>query len=224
MDDLIQQGANAFKAGDKETARKLLITAVKQNPDNERAWGWMYNVCNTDQERIQCLKQMLRINPKNEKANQLLNQLTGFDFPLDAPLSSVPIGQNVQTINNASAQSSGLDGISIIIIVLLIILGLFWIAIGLVQIAAGSALGSSTADAVCTGGWNIMISIVNLVGISDVVKRSKRVPREMMFLAIVGTLLGGYQLLNGAFIQACAVPLYIVLGILASVNKAVYKN
>lgn len=50
MDDLIQQGVNAFKSGDRETARKLLITSVKQNPDSERAWGWMYNVCSADQD------------------------------------------------------------------------------------------------------------------------------------------------------------------------------
>ncbi|MBE7535434.1 MAG: hypothetical protein HS124_06860 [Anaerolineales bacterium] len=76
MDDLIQQGANAFKSGDRETARKLLISAVKQYPDNERAWGWMYSVCNTDQERIHCLKQILRINPSNQKASQTLGEMT----------------------------------------------------------------------------------------------------------------------------------------------------
>ena len=39
MDDLIKQGATAFKAGDIETARKLFTEAIKQSPDNERAWG-----------------------------------------------------------------------------------------------------------------------------------------------------------------------------------------
>lgn len=91
MNDLIQQGVSAFKSGDHETARKFLIDAVKQYPDNESAWGWMYNVCRNDKERIHCLKQMLRINPKNEKANQLLNELTGADFPLERPMASPTI-------------------------------------------------------------------------------------------------------------------------------------
>ena len=43
MDDLIKQGADAFRAGNRDEARKLLLTAVKQYPDNERAWGWLYN-------------------------------------------------------------------------------------------------------------------------------------------------------------------------------------
>ena len=72
MDDLIRQGAAAFKAGDLETARNLLTEAVNQFPDDERAWGWMYNVSTDDEERIHCLKQMLRINPQNEKAQSML--------------------------------------------------------------------------------------------------------------------------------------------------------
>lgn len=85
MDDLIKQGASAFKAGDLVNARKLLTEAIKLHPDDERAWGWMYNVCKTDRERILCLKQMLRINPKNEKASLLLSELTELEPPLAMP-------------------------------------------------------------------------------------------------------------------------------------------
>lgn len=74
MDDLLQQGITAYKAGKLEEARKYFISAVKQSPQSELAWGWMYQTSNNDKERIYCLKQMLRINPKNEKTNQLLNQ------------------------------------------------------------------------------------------------------------------------------------------------------
>ncbi|MBI5704437.1 MAG: tetratricopeptide repeat protein [Chloroflexota bacterium] len=75
MEDLVQQGISAIKAGDKNTAKKLFLSAIKQNPDNERAWQYMYNVSSTYQERIHCLQQILRINPANEKAKQLLQQL-----------------------------------------------------------------------------------------------------------------------------------------------------
>jgi len=83
MDELLQQGITAYKAGKRDEARELFISAVKQNPDNERAWGWMYQASNNDQERIHCLKQVLRINPKNEKAKQLLGTLAGNDFPFE---------------------------------------------------------------------------------------------------------------------------------------------
>ena len=88
MDDLIKQGAIAFKAGEVETARKLLAEAVKQFPDDERAWGWMYNVCTTDQERILCLKQMIHINPKNEKAQNILFNLENQTINSSIPVSS----------------------------------------------------------------------------------------------------------------------------------------
>jgi len=88
MDDLLQQGITAYRAGKRDEARKFFAGAVKQNQNDERIWGWMYNVCDNDKERIHCLKQMLRINPKNEKANQLLSELTAVDFPLERP--SIP--------------------------------------------------------------------------------------------------------------------------------------
>jgi hypothetical protein len=99
MDDLLQQGITAYKAGKRDEARKLFITAVKQSPDNELAWGWMYQVSNDDNERIYCMKQALRINPANEKAKQMLDALTEQDFPFE-PLQkdSPPIQAQKNTI------------------------------------------------------------------------------------------------------------------------------
>jgi type VI secretion system protein VasI len=95
MDDLLQQGITAYKAGKRDEARKIFITVVKQSPDSETAWNWMYQASNNDQERIHCLKQILRINPKNEKANGALNQLMNFEPPLQSSTSVTPTS-NVQ--------------------------------------------------------------------------------------------------------------------------------
>jgi len=76
VDDLLQQGITAFKAGNREEARKIFSAVVKQNPENSRAWGWMYNASSDDKERIYCVKQMLRIDPKNKQANKLYKELT----------------------------------------------------------------------------------------------------------------------------------------------------
>jgi tetratricopeptide (TPR) repeat protein len=90
MDDLLQQGIAAYRAGKRDEARKFFIAALKQNRNDERTWGWMYNVCNNDTERIDCIKQMLRINPKNEKASQLLAKLTIDNPVLPQPSVSSP--------------------------------------------------------------------------------------------------------------------------------------
>lgn len=76
MDNQLQQGIEAFRSGRRDEARKIFLSIVKQDPSNERAWGWLYNVCNNDQERTYCLKQILRINPNNQKAKQLLENMT----------------------------------------------------------------------------------------------------------------------------------------------------
>lgn len=104
MDDLLQQGITAYRAEKHDEARKLFTAAVKQNQNDERVWGWMYNVCDNDKERIHCLKQMLRINPKNEKANQLLSELTTADFPLERP-STPPINIEPQSIKEQKKPS-----------------------------------------------------------------------------------------------------------------------
>jgi len=75
MDDLVQKGITSKKAGKRDEARKYFIAAIKQNRNNEYAWQFMYNVANDDKERLSCLQQVLRINPQNEKAKSLLNQL-----------------------------------------------------------------------------------------------------------------------------------------------------
>ena len=99
MDNLTKQGADAFKAGNKDEARKLLLAAVKQNPDSERAWGWLYNVTKNDKERTHCLNQMLRINPENGKVKELLDQITNYEPPLES-------SQNVPPTNNIQNQVS----------------------------------------------------------------------------------------------------------------------
>ena len=64
----LEQGIAALKAGQREQARKFLASAIRQDPNNERAWLWMYNAANNDTERLYCLEQAVRINPGNKKA------------------------------------------------------------------------------------------------------------------------------------------------------------
>lgn len=76
-DDLITQGIAAVEAGDKKQARQLLGDAIRKYPDDERSWGWFYNVAENDTERLKSVKEVLRINPKNARAKQLLEKLRG---------------------------------------------------------------------------------------------------------------------------------------------------
>jgi LSD1 subclass zinc finger protein len=74
LNDLVAQGNESLKAGDKLNARQLFISAIKQNPNNEQAWYGLYNTIDNTEQRIRCLQEILRINPANDKARQMLEQ------------------------------------------------------------------------------------------------------------------------------------------------------
>jgi hypothetical protein len=77
MGDLLQQGIEVFKVGDGQEARRIFISFIKENPESEVGWGWMYRVSRTDRERLHCLQQIVKINPGNREAKHLLDQLLG---------------------------------------------------------------------------------------------------------------------------------------------------
>lgn len=68
MNELTQRGINALRAGDPATARSLLSAAVKQDPNDSTAWLWLSGAVEGDEERIQCLEQVLRLEPDNAAA------------------------------------------------------------------------------------------------------------------------------------------------------------
>jgi hypothetical protein len=73
----LQRGIAAAKAGDKASARQFLEAVVAQDDGNELAWIWLASVVPTTRERRICLEKVLKINPRNERARQALNQLVG---------------------------------------------------------------------------------------------------------------------------------------------------
>ena len=113
MDDLLQQGITAHKAGKLDEARKIFITILKQNQDNERAWGGMYEVSGNDKERVYCLEQILRINPNHEKAKQMLDTLAGQNLPFEPAQKNngTPVAQtgNTQKQSDADLRAQNAD-------------------------------------------------------------------------------------------------------------------
>lgn len=92
MDDFLTQGIAAAKAGNKQEARRLLDAAIKAAPNDERTWGWFYNVAANDEERFRCVNEVLRINPNNEMAKKKLDELIDSKplFPKLEPPITVP--------------------------------------------------------------------------------------------------------------------------------------
>ncbi len=70
MDDYLQQGIAAAKAGDKSRAFDLLTCASEIPAISEQAWLWLSSVVNDDSERLYCLDRVLRINSQNTAAQR----------------------------------------------------------------------------------------------------------------------------------------------------------
>jgi tetratricopeptide (TPR) repeat protein len=146
----LQLGIAAFKAGDKVQARFCLLKAVRDDPNNEQAWGWLSNTAETKNERIECLHRVLRINPKNSAAEKVLKELETNDWVTMAPTNTTqnavsPVDQPLtanslrQVINSdplyrrntmyALASSIGSIGSILLILGILIICCIFALAI-----------------------------------------------------------------------------------------------
>jgi membrane protein YdbS with pleckstrin-like domain/ribosomal protein L12E/L44/L45/RPP1/RPP2 len=79
MDELTNQGIEALKIGDRARARYLLRTALEKNLDNLQAWMWLSGAVELDEEKLECLQQVMRIDPGNPTAARGIAKLTGKD-------------------------------------------------------------------------------------------------------------------------------------------------
>jgi len=68
----LRRAISAIKAGDKKTGQQLLAQILKTDPRNEYAWLWMTEVVDRDEDRIRCLRNVLKINPDNDLVKKRL--------------------------------------------------------------------------------------------------------------------------------------------------------
>jgi tetratricopeptide (TPR) repeat protein len=126
-DDYLAQGIAALKAGNKQEARRLLDAAIRAAPDDERTWGWFYNVAANDEERLRCVKEVLRINPNNEKAKQIYDKLNGLNY---YPQNAISGNQPSENKSNSTLTVFGA------IIIAVILGGLLWFFLSSIQVAS----------------------------------------------------------------------------------------
>jgi hypothetical protein len=75
--ELLRQGVEAARAGNKAVARALLEQVVALDQHHEKGWFWLAAVSDDLHEKITCLGNVLVINPDNARAQSLLARLEG---------------------------------------------------------------------------------------------------------------------------------------------------
>lgn len=90
----LQRAAAYLQAGKPQLARPLLIDVVRQQPDSEEGWLLLSQAVVEQQQKIDCLQRVLRINPGNAEAQTRLRQLLSPPeeraTPIAPPASPVP--------------------------------------------------------------------------------------------------------------------------------------
>jgi len=64
-----------IKSGNKAAALPILEEVLRANPRDENAWLWLYACVEDPEQKRQCLRKALEINPTNEHARQALKKL-----------------------------------------------------------------------------------------------------------------------------------------------------
>jgi hypothetical protein len=86
--DLVLEAVFVLQTGDRASARLLLEEAIRQQPDDEQAWLWLSGAVESDEERLECLQQVLTIDPDNQAAQAGMEVLSHSESAKDPQLSS----------------------------------------------------------------------------------------------------------------------------------------
>lgn len=111
---LLREGIDAVRDGDRATARDRFEQVTELDENNERAWFYLAQVVDTDDEKRTCLKNVLVINPNNEKARQQMDKL-------DAKLREAKAEEEVVPgISRRTLMLVGGGGAAIVLIILIV--------------------------------------------------------------------------------------------------------
>lgn len=75
LQELLKKGIEAAREGNKAEARGYFEQVVELDEQNERGWFWLASVVESEDEKRICLKNVLQINPGNERARSALDKI-----------------------------------------------------------------------------------------------------------------------------------------------------
>ncbi len=121
LDDLLRQGIEAARAGNKAVARALLEQVVALNPQHEKGWFWLAAITDDLHEKRTCLNNVIVINPDNTRAQNLLARLEG--TPPDEAMPAEPFAAGAGRARRNLVIGAGAIAALVLVIVLVMALG-----------------------------------------------------------------------------------------------------
>lgn len=88
LEDMLSNGIAAVKAGKMDKAQEWLVALLQIDRYNEQGWLWLSGATDNDQDRLDCLREVIKINPDNAFAQRGLAALQARVQPPSAPTES----------------------------------------------------------------------------------------------------------------------------------------
>jgi len=161
IEELLRQGVDAARSGDKLTARRLLQQVLLNDKHNVTALMWMASVVDTLEDRRAYLQRVLQVDPNNERAREALRRLGGVPAPAAAP--SRPA---VQQVPSNGGSRTGLFVLAIVALVAVVMILLVITTPGLLTSVAVQPSATSLPPTETASGVQVMPTLtVNAVSV-----------------------------------------------------------
>ncbi|MBN1303383.1 MAG: YIP1 family protein [Anaerolineales bacterium] len=106
--DLLQQAITLIRQGHKGEAQPLLQTVIRSNPRDVAAWMWYVETQGTPQERLQVLRQCLKLNPADSRVARAIQVISAKLPPVPPPAEPKPHSVSPFSTDPAPAQADEL--------------------------------------------------------------------------------------------------------------------
>jgi hypothetical protein len=131
LEQWLQDGIGAAKAGQLAEARSILLDVVEQDQTNEAAWYWLYRVFERDEDKRVCLENLLIINPDNQWAQREL--LYYIPAPETGPIST----ELPASPAPARPDREAIAGASLPYALIIKLIAAFWLGISVILLGGG---------------------------------------------------------------------------------------
>ena len=144
---LLEQAVAFIKAGNKSQGRQLLIQVLAQDSKNELAWLWLSQCVSSNEQKLDCLKRVLGINPNNAQAKEEIARIQTLSKINLQPQQPVQPARSVQPIQpKKKGKSSNL----LAYILIAVVFGCLCLFAIIVLLGGGGGVNTSGGD---TSAW-----------------------------------------------------------------------
>ncbi|HEY5119782.1 MAG TPA: hypothetical protein VII90_10030, partial [Anaerolineales bacterium] len=90
VNEVLQQAMEFYVAGHTVEAKALLLDLVRAHPTLEAGWMFLSYTLDDPSQKVDCLRQVIKINPQNSEARYTLESLVPSPTPATPPLNPAP--------------------------------------------------------------------------------------------------------------------------------------